>query len=140
MMGHAYYLIGLAILFLAISNIIYFNGFYNTLMWIKSFKKISGIDPIQKDFRSKHDYDVFSTFNTFAKAEFIWFFFGLITKSWIVFLVLILLSFLFNIIVNSKFTFIGKVLGFLFELAKSLIIFALIINHFHIHFNWIDLL
>jgi hypothetical protein len=140
MIGHLYYLIGLSILLISFSNIIYYQRFFNILLWTRSFKKISGSDPISKDFRTMEDYNIFITFNSFEKIEFIWFFFGLITNSWIVFLALIGLSFLSNIILNSKLTIFGKFFGLLIEITKTICIFILIINHFHIHLDWLSLI
>ncbi len=140
MIGHLYYLIGLGVLLMSLSNIIYYQRFFNILLWTKSFKKISGVDPISKDFRTIEDYSIFVTFNSFIKSEFVWFFLGVVTNSWIIFLILIGLSFLSNVMVNSKLIIFGKLVGFIFEIIKSICIFALIINHFHLHLDWLSLI
>jgi uncharacterized membrane protein len=107
---------------------------------MRSFKKISGSNPTPKDFRENNGYVTFSAFNSFTVAEFFWLLFGLATKSWAIFFVLVMFHLIFRFIMNSQFVYVGKHFGFLFQILKSICILFLVINHFHLHINLLDLL
>lgn len=140
MIGHLYYIIGLIILMMSFSNIIHYYRFINTILWIQSFVKISGSIPTSKDFRSEIDYSVYLTFNNFTAIGFYWTLLGLITNSWMIFLYMIILHFVLKFILDSTFIAISKHFGFLFNIVKSALIFLLIINHFHLHMDLLELL
>lgn len=140
MIGDAYYIIGLTVLIMSFSNLINYYEFFENRLWIQSFRKISGSYPLSKDFRSKEKYTIYSIFNTFTTLEFCWLVLGLITKSWLIFLILISFHFIIRKLFNTNFILMSKYLGLLFHIIKPISIFFLIINHFHLHINLINLL
>lgn len=140
MIGDAYYIIGLTVLIMSFSNLINYYEFFENRLWIQSFRKISGSYPLPKDFRSKEKYTIYSIFNTFTTLEFCWLVLGLITKSWLIFLILISFHFIIRKLFNTNFILMSKYLGLLFHIIKPISIFFLIINHFHLHINLINLL
>ncbi len=141
MLGNIYYLIGLVVLILSISNIYGFYKIHDIKSWIRSFKKISGTDPRPNEFRDPKDFKLLSSYSLSITIEFIWLVLGILTNSWYIYLGLIMSSYIYNGIL-SRITIdtIQKNLGLLFFIFKSLIILILIINHFHLHINWVDLI
>lgn len=141
MLGNIYYLIGLVVLILSISNIYGFYKINDIKSWIRSFKKISGTDPGPNEFRNPKDFKLLSSYSLSITIEFIWLVLGILTNSWYIYLGLIVSSYIYNGIL-SRITIdtIQKNLGLLFFIFKSLIILILIINHFHLHINWVDLI
>ena len=139
MIGNLFYFIGLLILIMSSSNLINFLKFFEIRKWALTFKKVTGNDVNRKDFKSNEDYNIFTIYSTFVLFESIWFLLGLITSSWYIFLGLTTLSVLVRVINFIKINFILKIVGFLFQTIKFLIILALILNHFHFHLDWIQL-
>lgn len=141
MLGHIYYGIGLIVLIFSISNIFNYSKIYNVRNWIRSFKKVSGNDPLNSDFRDSKDIKLISTYTFAITFEFIWLFFGLLTNSWYIYLMLILVIYLSGVIVSKvNVDFVQKNFGLVSYAFKSFIILMLIINHFHLHINWLELI
>jgi hypothetical protein len=108
---------------------------------MQKFKSVTGNNPVVSDFRSKEEHDLYISSNAIGVIDFFWFLLGLITNSWSVFLGLLVMQFIFKSILNVlNFEPFQKSLGILFQILKVFIILALILNHFHFHLNWIDLL
>jgi len=136
--GNIYYLVGLIIFVLSLFNIFSFYKIQEIKKWILSFKKISGKDPGDSDFKNKNDIKLVLSYSSIITLEFIWMVLGILTNSWYIFIGVILFSYLFNTFVNIiKIDIIQKYLGILIYLLRSAVILALIVNHFHLHINWI---
>ena len=140
-LGHIFYFIGLFDLIMSFSNMFNFLKFITIKNWFDSFKKITGKDAKKSDFRSPEDYNIFSIYVTFIFAEFFWLLFGLATSSWYIFLPLLTLDMCYKFFVSSTSNLLSlkKVIGQTFSCIKFSIILILILNHFHLHINWIEL-
>jgi hypothetical protein len=83
------------------------------------------------------DYQQVNSFQQIFSINFLWIFFGLITKNWKFFLALLLVNFILNYIILWTKDF--KKINFGLEFIKFFIItfsvgFA-VINHFHLHID-----
>ena len=140
MMGDFYYVIGLVVMLMSFYTVYYYNKYFNIKLWKQSFKKISGSDPTTEDFRSKEDSSLHYAFNFFTNVQVYWFLIGIISKSWMIFLFLIFIHFIVQIVHNKTYSPSYGFFLFGFQILKLILIFLLIINHFHLHINWVDLL
>ena len=141
MLGHIFYFIGLFIALISLSNVINYFIYLKVRKWSETFKKITNTQPILIDFRNKEEYNIFITYPIFSILQMIWFLIGLISNSWYVFFSIIVLNILltnFNKLVNVLF--VEKITSFTFNIFKLVVILLLIINHFHLHYDWIKLL
>ena len=141
MLGHIFYFFGLIIFLLNI------NLTTNTLKllklkeWALKFQKVSGRHPLKSDFR-ENEYEKFLLSNSIWILTFFWMFFGLVTKSWLVFTILILYNFLTTFLckVIGQFTILSKFLEIVRISLNTISIGFLIINHFHLHIDFIQFL
>lgn len=141
MLGHIYYFFGLIIF---LSNLTLTMNILRLLKikeWSVKFHKVSGRHPIKSDFRD-NQYEQFVMANSVWVLTFFWIFFGLVTKSWLLFLILLILNFLVTFISKSlgQFNFLSKMLEVFRIIINTSIIGFLIINHFHLHMNIIELI
>ena len=140
-MGNLYYSFGLIIILYSLSNILKFKQINSLKEWVFKFKKVTGSEPIDKDFRSKEELSLYRGLSVLSFIDFIWSIFGLLTNSWVIFLGILTLSFILRRITNSiKFSLIDKIITYIFYLAKFLLYLLLVINHFHLHYNILDLI
>jgi len=140
-MGHLFYFIGIFIFLSALSNVINFNAFFKIKNWIVTFKKVAGKDPVKSDFRNKGDYNTYTTYTTLSSIESFWMLLGIVTQSWYVFISILLFNVLLNLILSIfKANFIEKILLNVYGVFKLLCILALVVNHFHFHFDWLSLI
>ena len=141
MLGHIYYFFGLIVL---LSNIILSSNILKLLKlkeWATKFHKVSGRHPLKSDFK-ENEYEQFLLSNSIWVFTFFWFFFGIITKSWAVFLSIILFNFFVTFVCKKigPFTFFSKVLEVFRILINTLTIAFLVMNHFHLHMDIIQFL
>lgn len=140
-MGNLYYSFGLIIILYSLSNILKFKQINSLKEWVFKFKKVTGSEPIDKDFRSNEELSLYRGLSVLSFIDFIWSIFGLLTNSWVIFLGILTLSFILRRITNSiKFSLIDKIITYIFYLAKFLLYLLLVINHFHLHYNILDLI
>lgn len=140
MLGHIFYFFGLFIVLTSLSNLINYFKYLKVRNWSETFKKVTGKSPVIIDFRNQDEYNIFITYPLFSIIQTIWLIFGVISNSWYIFFLIIFLSTIlsyFNRKVNILI--IEKLTGFIFSLIKLVVILALIINHFHFHYDWIEL-
>ena len=136
MIGHIYYAIGLLVTFSILSIILRFRKIYSTKEWIEKYEKVTGKKPIRKDYRSKEEYSASETSSILSSIEIAWIIGGFITNSWYVFGLLLVISFLLNLIIRPiKFTFLHKYISLSFLIFKFSVYLYLIINHFHLHLD-----
>jgi hypothetical protein len=141
MIGHIYYFIGLFILIFSFSNLFNFFKFSKIRDWYIAFEKVTKKTIARKDFRNDKDYNIFILWSVFNFFELTWIVLGLATKSWPIFLSLIIFELLTKLISkNLKFRFISKTFGFSFQMCKFIIILILILNHFHFHQDLLNFL
>lgn len=140
-MGHIYYAFGIVILLSLITNIIRFNRLYKIREWYSKFKKITNKEPNILDFRNKSDKSLLSNHNILLSIELMWILFGLISNSWYIFSFILIMGFLLNISFKKiKFTIIGKLISLKFLLLRTSLYIFLIINHFHLHIDLLDII
>jgi hypothetical protein len=141
MLANFYYFIGLFILICSFSNLINFFKFSKIRHWISTYQKVTNVDVSRKDFRKIEEYNIFTIYSIFTICEFVWFLIGLVSNSWYVFLSLILLSFTTRFIAKLlNHNIVYNTLGFTIQFIKFSAILILILNHFHFHLDWIELL
>lgn len=141
MLANIYYFIGLFVLLTSVVNLFNFLKFSNIKRWSESFKKHTGKAPSVDDFKDQESYSIFIISPIFTFIQLIWFIFGLISNEWYLFLTIITFSFILSsLFKNFKNFFIEKIFGLLFSLFKMLIILFLIINHFHLNYDILQLI
>lgn len=141
MLGHIFYIFGLLVFILNLSILLNYTKIFNTKIWIEKFKKVTGNPPSAQDFRSKDEQNLYVSANAISVVDFLWLLLGLVTNSWSIFMSLLVFQFLFRGFLNMvKFEPVQKYFGILFQVFKILVILALVLNHFHFHLNWTDLL
>jgi hypothetical protein len=141
MLANFYYFIGLFILICSFSNLINFFKFSKIRHWISTYQKVTNEDVSRKDFRKIEEYNIFTIYSIFTICEFVWFLIGLVSNSWYIFLSLILLSFTTRLIAKLlNHNVLYNTLGFTIQFIKFSAILILILNHFHFHLDWIELL
>ncbi len=141
MLGHLYYFFGLLIF---LSNLLIQKNILNLIRlreWTIKFHKVSGRQPLKSDFKEK-EYEQFVLANFTWFITFFWLFFGLLTKSWIVFAIIIFYNFLTTFFCKKigQFTIISKFLEILRVTINIIIIGFLVVNHFHLHMDIIQFL
>jgi hypothetical protein len=138
-MGHIFYILGLMIGIMNISSISNHYKIFKTKNWVSSFLKVTKKLPIKSDYKS--DYDIFIKWSYTTTSSTIWFFLGLITNSWPIFFILLIIKYSSN---NSTrllgYNHFTSTIILLHEIVTTLTIFLLIINHFHLHQDLIKLL
>ena len=135
MLSTLFYLIGL---FIFLLNIIIFSNFSKYLYvveFVNKFKKVTGKNPQQSDL-SNEQHQIYAFILCVDSFSFLWFFVGLISSSWIVFLIYLMIQPLFNLIIkNTKIKFLYNLVSFLRILTNVSIIALLVFNHFHLHLD-----
>jgi hypothetical protein len=136
MLGHIFYFIGLIIF---LSNLGMLSNFFkiNKIKeWSIKFNKVTGRNPIKSDYKEK-EFDSFISFGFLMAITFIWMFFGLLTKSWIIFSLLLTFNLLVNLISKSigLFNSVSNILQFVKLCIVTGIIGILVINHYHLHLD-----
>jgi hypothetical protein len=134
MLGHIFYFIGL-VLFLA--NISILSNFFKIRKiqeWSFKFNKVTGKKPLKSEYK-ENTHGQLLAFEVILVMSFIWIFFGLVTKSWIIFSLMLLFNLIINLITNSfgNFTKISTLIQFIKINVITLFVALLVINHFHLH-------
>lgn len=136
-MGLIFYFFGLILVLLNLFIISKFKRIFELKEWMVKFKQVTGRNPVATDYRKGDDKDILNTWSVTIILTSLWIFFGLITKSWYVYLSILIFNTLINLLVKSTGEF-GRI-GFILSLLKNLIITAtmgfLIMNHFHLHLD-----
>jgi hypothetical protein len=133
-MGDIFYFFGL-ILFLSNLNLISnFFTYIRIKQWFLSFKKITKKEPKNSDFK-RGEQKIFNNMNGLFLSNFFWIFFGLLTNSWKIFTILLIISLIINLTCKliGEFTLFSKVVQFLKLVLIAASISILTINHFHLH-------
>ena len=140
-MGHLFYLIGIFVFLSLLSNLFNLSKYYKIRFWMNTFKKVTSKDPQVSDFRDKKDQDLFSVYTSFSVLQFFWYLIGITSASWYIFGTIMIFNFLVNLIVfNLPQNLIGRTILQALLSTKILVVLALILNHFHFHYNWLSLL
>ena len=137
-MGNFYYFIGL-ILFLAnIGLLSKFRRIAKIREWVSAFTNVTKKKPTKGDFKDK-EYEELAGSNLILALNFFWLFFGLISKSWIIFLILLSFNFIINITskIFKQFSLASIILNFCKMTIINIGIGVLVINHYHLHLNLI---
>lgn len=140
-MGHIFYFFGLILVISNLNLLAKFFSFLKTKEWMESFKKITKKEPDVKDFKKSNDLETYKSLNGVLMMNTIWLIIGILTKSWKIFLCLILLNYLVNILTHTvgQYKFVSKVLQFSKNLILTIFIGLLTINHFHLHLDLFSL-
>lgn len=137
MMGHLFYFVGLIVVLFNIFNISKYKRIFELREWMIKFKEVTGRNPVATDYRKKDDKDILIAWSMSIILTSFWVFFGLLTKSWYVFLFMILV----NTTINLATKLIGEfnMFAFTIHFAKNVLILFLImfliLNHFHLHLD-----
>lgn len=140
-MGHLYYFFGLLITIVNLSLLPNIFKFHRINHWAATFLKVTGKPPAKEDF-SPGEFELFNTFVQSSVSTVFWFFLGILTQSWKIFLVINCLLFFINWTLKKIGT--QTLYSSLLVICKSILITAipiiLIINHFHLHLDLWSLL
>ena len=140
-MGYVFYGFGLIIILSCIMAIIQSKKIFFVKEWFVKFKEITGEAPKSNDFRSKSDLTLHTNRNLLAGLELIWILVGLLTNNWMIFLIIFLTSIMLKMIFGKiQFSLVGKIITIGFIVTRILIYSIMIVNHFYLHLNLIDML
>jgi hypothetical protein len=139
MLGHIFYATGLVVLLMLLSYILQFSKIYDISRWYKKFKEKTNKVPVESDFNSKDDFTLFNSSQVFLLIDIIWLVGGLLTSSWYIFLFLIILFSIIKNIDKLNLAMISKIVFCIFYSFKFIVYLYLIINHFHLHIDTLDL-
>lgn len=136
MLGHIFYFIGLIIFLANVGTLSNFFKFTKIKEWTIKFNKVAKRNPIKSDYKEK-EYDQLISFGFLMAINFIWIFFGLLTKSWVIFSILLLFNLLVNLLTKTigQFSTISTIIQFIKLLVITGMVGLLVINHFHLHLN-----
>jgi hypothetical protein len=140
-MSHFFYFIGLLIFLLNFNLITNFFHYLKIKEWFKSFQKVTNKFPTNKDFK-KGEFNKFKNYNGVVALNFLWFFFGVITLNWKIFFIGLILNITIDLITRliGEFKFLSKILSLIKFIIINLIIFTIVMNHFHWNVDLYNLL
>lgn len=135
MIGDIYYFLGLFLFFISISKTLSYFKFINVKEWVIKYKEITQKTPEKSDFRTEREYSFFVGFGCLSIIESIWLVCGLLSSSWLIFAIIVISGILLRQLLSLAPFSVQKIVGFSFNLIKSISIFVLVINHFHYHID-----
>lgn len=143
MLGELYYFF---MLILIIFNILFIANFFKYTKiaeWYHTFKKVTGKEPKKEDFK-ENEFELINFLNCVIIFNFTWIFFGILSKSWIIYLLLLGLLFVMFLIqsvfsvIFGKFSFFSKITNLIFWIFLTSVLVLLTINHHHLHLELAD--
>jgi hypothetical protein len=135
-MGHVFYIYALFTSFLLLGIISKFFSIKNIEEWFDKYEKVTGKKANKEDFREEEEYNSLSAYRIINFLELFLLFGGLLTKSWYVYLAILICSLIINLSTKSiRYNILIKILSISFLVVKVSTYILLIINHFHIHFD-----
>jgi hypothetical protein len=139
MLSNIFYFIGL---FVLLSNLLLITRFLDYLFlkeFYNKFQKVTGKKPEKKDLtQSNYDFLNFLIVNTFFTV--VWFFIGLLSNNWLIFLLYFIYNPIIEVVYRSNIKFISNSVEFIRVLLDVSIVGLLVINHFHLHLNLTSLI
>jgi hypothetical protein len=140
-MGHLYYFFGLVVFLTNLSFLMEFFNYLKIKEWHKSFEKVTKKIPNDKDFK-KGDLEKFKKFNGVIGINFLWIFFGIMSESWKIFLLILSFNLIINLLTHiiGEFKMFSKIINFIKIIVISATILILCLNHFHLHLDLFKLL
>lgn len=143
MLGQVYYFFTLILIIFNILFIANFFKYYKIVEWFHTFKKVTGKEPKKEDFDGQ-DFELNSFLSSVLVFNFIWIFLGILSKSWIIYLLLlgsIFTNFLVGVIISlvfGNFSIVSKILNLVFMILLTASLALLTINHHHLHLELAD--
>jgi hypothetical protein len=143
MLGQVYYFFTLILIIFNILFIANFFKYYKIVEWFHTFKKVTGKEPKKEDFDGQ-DFELNSFLSSVLVFNFIWIFLGILSKSWIIYLLLlgsIFTNFLVGVIISlvfGNFSIVSKILNLVFMILLTASLVLLTINHHHLHLELAD--
>lgn len=140
MISTIFYLIGLFIFLLNFVILSNFSKYVYIKNFFEKFQKITGKNPESTDFSTSdfqfYNFIVITNFLTFS-----WCFIGLISSNWAFFVFYFLYNLSFNIFSkNINIEFLQKIIYLSRLTLTVLLIFLLVVNHFHLHLNLTEII
>lgn len=133
-MNHLFYIYVFLTNLLLIALLIRFSKLKKIQEWYDKYEKVTGKIPKIEDFRTGNEYLLLTSLSIVNFLEILAILGGFFTKSWYIYLMILILSMLINSIVKSfRFTLFGKIISFSNQILRILIYSILIINHFYFH-------
>lgn len=134
MLGDIYYFIGLLLFLADLGLIMKFSKIQKSKKWVDAFFKVTKRRPNKLDMGNE-TYQELNSSNLILTLNFLWIFFGLITKSWNFFLIILFLNLFLNAIINrlQNLKSLSAFIAFIKMALLTSSILLLVINHFHLH-------
>ncbi len=140
MIGHLFYTFGLFLFFLTLTKTLSYFKLMDVREWVIKFKEKVKRIPVKSDYRSLQDYNMLLTFGLVIVLETIWFIVGLLTSNWKIFGMVIIVNALSKILIVKLPFPVQKVLGLVLSFTRCVLILILVINHFHLHYDLLNLI
>ena len=140
MLATIFYIFGLILLLFYVIIISDLKKILYIVEFVEKFKKVTGKVPEKKDFK-ENTYDFYLFAVSTNILSFFWFFLGLISSNWLVFLLYFSIHPIISIFVrNVKVKLISNFFIILGLLINTFLVGLLVFNHFHLHLNLTSLI
>lgn len=135
-MAHIFYFFGLIITLMNISLLIQFFKMEKIREWSVKFQKVTSKEPNRNDFKTG-EYELLTSYTYYLVSDFIWLFLGLINTDFRICGIILIGSFIVNLIVRKigEFKPISLVLKFTKLCLITFLIGLMTINHFNLHLD-----
>lgn len=136
MIGHLYYFFGFFLFLLNLFLLTKYFSFFKTSEWVEKFQKVTNKKPQKSDFK-KDEFSEWISFSILLIIDTLWLFCGVLTKSWKIFLLILIFNFILNLLLKltGKFSTISKIIHFIKLIVITFTIGLLTMNHFHLHLD-----
>jgi hypothetical protein len=139
MLGNIFYFFGLILFLINFGQLMKFKQIHKSRNWANSFFKVTKRRPNKNEMKDD-EFRQLMSFDQILGINFLWIFFGLITKSWKLYLIFLCINFIMNQLVLWSNN--NKRLSFFFEFTKLLLLTVFVgfsvINHYHLHMDLFD--
>jgi hypothetical protein len=135
-MANLFYLIGLILFLCNFALLTKFFKFEKIREWSVKFQKVTNRGILPSDFK-ENEYNELKAYTAILVFNFMWIFFGLISKDWKVCGSLLLFNFASNYLSKKigEFKGISKILRFSKFSITTILIGLMTINHFDLHWD-----
>jgi hypothetical protein len=145
MIGDIYYFFMLILIIFNILFIFNISRFYSISEWLYSYKKVTGNFPTKEKFK-KDEFELMSFLNLVLIYNFFMILFGVISKSWKIYLIILSILLINTLVMKSldlligRFSLIKKIIHIIFMIFLTTTLSILTINHYHLHLELFDIL
>jgi hypothetical protein len=140
MFGDIFYFFGLLLFLVDLGVLLKYSKIQKIKNWVEAFFKVTKRKPNKQDMNLE-DFKELNSFNLVLTINFLWIFFGLITKSWKFYLLVLIINLFLNLLIEKSKSL--KSISHMLGVVKIFILVSavglLVINHFHLHLDLFEI-